>query len=322
MRCRSGCDRHPFNVSRLPRIRSIAYDNAPSKHCVSEKPKKMIRIDAHQHYWSLRRGDYTWLTPRETGLYRDFAPEHLSQELAQCAVSATVVVQAAPTEAESRFLLDLTRRHPSIAGIVGWVDFEASDVAERISSLVRDGEGMLKGLRPMVQDISDPGWLDRPGLDAAFEAMISNDLAFDALVMPKHLAVIERRLRRHPQLRAILNHAGKPDISSANLESWAAQIEQLACDTKVYCKLSGLLTQANQGAGIDELDAVVAHVFNCFGAERVLWGSDWPVVTSRASYREWLEMSLELVRRHAPGGEDAIFGANAVRFYGLEVAGN
>jgi L-fucono-1,5-lactonase len=282
----------------------------------------MIRIDAHQHYWSLRRGDYAWLTPSETGLYRDFAPEHLSQDLAQCAVKATVLVQAAPTEEESRYLLDLTRRHPSIAGIVGWVDFEASDVADRIGSLVRDGRGMLKGLRPMVQDISDPGWLDRPGLDAAFEAMILNDLAFDALVTPKHLGLIAKRLQRHPQLRAILDHAGKPDISGANLEPWEAQIEQLACDTKVYCKLSGLLTQANQGAGIDELDAVAAHVFECFGVERVVWGSDWPVVTLRTSYREWLQMSLELVRRHAPGGEEAIFGANAARFYHLEVAGN
>jgi L-fuconolactonase len=232
------------------------------------------------------------------------------------------LVQAAPTEAESRFLLDLTRRHPSIAGVVGWVDFEALDVAERIGNLVRYGRGMLKGLRPMVQDISDPGWLDRPSLDAAFEAMIRNDLAFDALVTPEHLGAVARRLRRHPQLRATVDHAGKPDISSANLEPWAARIEELASDTQVYCKLSGLLTQAHQGAGIDELDAVAAHVFDCFGVDRVMWGSDWPVVTSRASYREWLEMSLELARRHAAAGEEAIFGANAVRFYCLDVAGN
>jgi L-fuconolactonase len=218
--------------------------------------------------------------------------------------------------------LDLTRRHPSIAGVVGWVDFEALDVAERIGNLVRDGRGMLKGLRPMVQDIPDPCWLDGPGLDAAFEAMILHDLVFDALVTPKHLGAVLRRLRRHPQLRAILDHAGKPDVSSAILGPLAAQIEQLASDTKVYCKLSGLLTQANQGAGIDEIDAVAAHVFDCFGIDRVLWGSDWPVVTLRASYRDWLEMSLELVRRHAPGGEDAIFGTSAVGLYRLEVAGS
>src|SRR6202035_4534034 len=281
----------------------------------------MNRIDAHQHYWSLRRGDYAWLTPSEGGLYRDFTPYDLSPALVECAVDATVLVQAAPTEAESRFLLDLARRHPSIAGVVGWTDFEASDVAERISRLVRDGQGMLKGLRPMVQDISDPDWLDRRSLDAAFEAMIVNDLAFDALVMPRHLGALARRLRRHPQLRTVVDHAGKPDIAAAKVEPWAGLLEQLAHSPRVHCKLSGLLTQAKPGAGIDELDAFVARIFSCFGADRVMWGSDWPVVTLRATYQEWLEMSLDLVRRYAPGGGDAVFAANAVRFYRLYGAG-
>jgi L-fuconolactonase len=278
----------------------------------------MIRIDAHQHYWSLRRGDYAWLTPSEGGLYRDFTPDDLSPALVECAVDATVLVQAAPTEAESRFLLGLAHRHPSIAGVVGWTDFEASDVAERVGRLVRDGQGMLKGLRPMIQDISDPDWLDRGSLDAAFEAMIVNDLVFDALVTPKHLGALERRLRRHPQLRAVVDHAGKPDIAGGKIEPWAGLLEQLAHSTKAHCKLSGLLTQAKSGAGTAGLDAFVARIFSCFGADRVMWGSDWPVVTLRATYQEWLEMSLELVRRHAAGGEDIVFGANAVRFYQLE----
>jgi L-fuconolactonase len=281
----------------------------------------MIRIDAHQHYWSLRRGDYGWLTPSEVGLYRDFMPEDLSPELIKCAVHATVLVQAAPTEDESRFLLELARRYPSVAGVVGWTDFEADDAAERISRLVQDGQGMLKGLRPMVQDISDPDWLDRSSLDGAFEAMIVNDLVFDALVTPRHLGALERRLRRHPRLRAVIDHAGKPGIASAEVEPWAGLLEQLADNTKVHCKLSGLLTQASQGAGLAELDAFIARIFSCFGADRVMWGSDWPVLTPRANYQQWLEMSLELARRYAPGGEGAVFGANAVRVYQLDVKG-
>ena len=279
----------------------------------------MIRIDAHQHYWSLRRGDYAWLTPRETGLYRDFTPDDLAPALMQCAVGATVLIQAAPTEDESRFLLDLARRHPTIAGVVGWTDFEASDVAERISRLVRDGQGRLKGLRPMVQDISDPNWLDRGSLDAAFEALIANDLAFDALVMPRHLGALERRLRRHPQLRAVIDHAGKPEIAGAQLEPWAGLLEQLAHSTTAHCKLSGLLTQSKPGAGLAELDAFVSRIFSWFGAERVMWGSDWPVLTLRAAYREWLEMAMDLVRRYAPRAEEAVFGANAAHFYRLDV---
>jgi L-fuconolactonase len=281
----------------------------------------MTRIDAHQHYWYLRRGDYAWLTPSDVGLYKDFTPDDLSPELAECAVRATVLVQAAPTEDESRFLFDLARGNASIAGVVGWTDFEASDVAERISSLVRDGRGILKGLRPMVQDISDPDWLDRDSLDAAIEAMIENDLVFDALVMPRHLGALGRCLRRHPRLRAVIDHAGKPDIAHAKVEPWAGLLEQLAQSTEVHCKLSGLLTQARQGAGLAELDAFVARIFSCFGADRVMWGSDWPVMTLRATYQEWLQMSLELVRRYAPGGEEAVFGANAIRFYHLDVKG-
>jgi L-fuconolactonase len=281
----------------------------------------MIRIDAHQHYWSLRRGDYGWLTPSEVGLYRDFTLDDLSPDLVESAIHATVLVQAAPTEGESRFLFDLARENGSIAGVVGWTDFEASDVAERISGLVRDGQGMLKGLRPMVQDISDPDWLDRRSLDAAFEAMIANDLVFDALVTPRHLGALIRRLRRHPRLRAVLDHAGKPDIANAKVEPWTGLLEQLAHRAETHCKLSGLLTQAGRGAGLAQLDIFVNRIFSCFGADRVMWGSDWPVVTLRANYQEWLEMSLELVRRHARGREDAVFGANAVRFYQLDVKG-
>jgi L-fuconolactonase len=281
----------------------------------------MIRIDAHQHYWSLRRGDYAWLTPSEVGLYRDFTPDDLSPALIECAIHATVLVQAAPTEEESRFLFDLARENASIAGVVGWTDFEADDVAERISRLVRDGRGILKGLRPMVQDISDPDWLDRGSLDGAFEAMIVNDLVFDALVTPRHLGALERRLRRHPQLRAVIDHAGKPDIAQAKIEPWAGLLEQLARSTGVHCKLSGLLTQARQGAGLAELDAFVGRIFSCFGADRVMWGSDWPVATLRATYQEWLATSLNWVCRYAPGSEDAVFGANAIRFYHLDVKG-
>jgi L-fuconolactonase len=281
----------------------------------------VTRVDAHQHYWSLRRGDYAWLTPDNTLLYRDFIPDDLSSQLTECAVSATVVVQAAATEAETRFLFDLARRHSSIAGVVGWTDFEAADVAVRIGRLVQDGDGKLKGLRPMVQDIADPEWLGRPSLDAAFGAMLQHDLAFDALVTPSHLLVLARRLQRHPTLRAVLDHAGKPDIAGGSFESWAGQIERLARTTPVHCKLSGLLTQASSNAGAAALERFVAHIFDCFGVERVMWGSDWPVVTARAAYRGWLEMALALVKRHAPGQEEAVFAKNAMRFYRLDPGG-
>jgi len=281
----------------------------------------VTRVDAHQHYWSLQRGDYDWLTPRQAELYRDFSPDDLADQLQDNQVRATVLVQAAATEAETRFLFELARRHTSIAGVVGWVDFESSDVADRVRRLVQEGGGKLKGLRPMTQDIDDPLWLDRTSLDAAFEAILEYNLAFDALVTPRHFEVLERRLRRYSALKAVLDHAGKPDIAGGAFDSWARQIDRLARSTSVYCKLSGLLTQAPLSAGAAELDAFVAHIFACFGADRVMWGSDWPMVTLRAPYQEWLGIALALVRRHAAGHEEAVFSSNAIHFYRLDLKG-
>ncbi len=277
------------------------------------------RIDAHQHYWRVSRADYGWLTPAQGSLYRDFLPAELAPQLAAGAVSATVLVQAAPTEAETRYLIGLAQQAPSIAAVVGWVDFEAGDVAQRIRRLVQDGGEKLKGLRPMVQDLADPDWLQRPAIDAAFSALIDQDLRFDALVMPDHLDVLVRRLQRHPALKVVLDHCGKPDIAAGAFEPWASQLTALARTTNAFCKLSGLLSQAQPGAGIDDLAPYVGHVFQCFGAGRILWGSDWPVLTTQASYDYWLQLSLQLVQRFAPGSERAVFAANAVRFYGLDI---
>ena len=278
----------------------------------------MTRIDAHQHYWSLQRGDYGWLTAAQGELYRDYTPEELRRQLEDCAVTLTVLVQAAPTEDETRYLFAIARETASVAGVVGWVDFETRDVAPRIRALNQDGDGKLKALRPMIQDLTDPSWLARESLDAAFDALIANNLAFDALVLPRHLPLLEQRLVQHPRLRAVLDHAGKPDIAGGAFEPWASELERLARNTSIYCKLSGLLTAADIGAGAAQLDRYVEHLFACFGAQRIMWGSDWPVLTLRASYRQWLQIALELVQRHAPGHEDAVFATNAAHFYGLD----
>jgi len=275
-------------------------------------------LDAHQHYWRLSRGDYGWLTPDQGVLYRNFEPQDLAPQLIECSVTGTIVVQAAPTEAETRFLLGLARQHTDIRAVVGWVDFEAADVRERIRALVREGAGKLKGFRPMVQDIADSRWLAKPALDAAFDGLVEHNLTFDALVKPVHLEILIRRLRQHPGLKTVLDHAGKPNIAAGQFEPWAAHVQELARTTSSYCKLSGLLTEAAPAAGVTELDPYVAHVFECFGAQRVMWGSDWPVLITRASYGEWFAMARELVARHAPGHEEAVFSANARRFYQLD----
>jgi len=274
-------------------------------------------IDAHQHFWDLARGDYGWLTPQSGVLYRNYLPENLQDLLNANDVSATVAVQAAPSEAETHYLLELARAHPFIAGVVGWTDFETEDAQRRIAALVRTGGGKLKGLRPMVQDMADPNWIAKHSLDGAFETMVAHDLAFDALVKPLHLEPLRTRLLRHPNLRAVLDHAGKPDIAGGGLDAWAKDLERLARDTRIHCKLSGLLSEAGERNSVDELAPYVAQIFGSFGPERVLWGSDWPVVNSVGSYAHWLGLTRDLVGRFTQGRADDVMANNSRRFYRL-----
>lgn len=277
----------------------------------------MTRVDSHIHFWRLARGDYPWLQPTLGTLYRDFQPEEALPLLSACAVQRVVAVQAAPTEAETRYLFELARQHAFIAGVVGWVDFESTDVATRIRLLVAEAQGCLKGLRPMVQDIGDPNWLTRSGIDPAFHALIEHDLVFDALVTPRHVKVLTHRLQRHPQLRVVVDHAAKPDVGAVSLTAWMNDLEALAANTSAYCKLSGLVTEGDEKPSIVDLDGLVTFLLRIFGPERLCWGSDWPVLTTRGEYGEWFHAAFDLVRRRAPGSEDAIFGANTVRLYRL-----
>ena len=278
-----------------------------------------MMIDAHQHFWHLSRGDYDWLTPEKGVLYRDYVPAELAPMLVDNEVGATVLIQAAASQAETRYLFGLAEAYPFIAGVVGWVDFESTDARRGISALIADGRGKLKGLRPMIQDISDPRWILRPTLGAAFEAMIAHDLVFDALVRPEHIDVLRIRLMQHPTLRAVLDHAGKPDIANEGFDTWAESLERLARDTAVHCKLSGLLTEAGGRTSPEDLAPYIAHIFLCFGSKRVLWGSDWPVSNLACDYAHWLGLSRRLVNRFAPGQEQDVFGDTAARLYQLEV---
>ena len=162
------------------------------------------RIDSHQHFWRLERGDYGWLSPALEPIYRDYLPADLEPQLARAGIGSTILVQAAPTVAETRYLLELAQQHAFIAGVVGWVDFEKPDAPEVIEALALDTK--LVGLRPMIQDIPDPLWMLNPELGAAFDAMIDHDLVFDALVLPKHLDPLRELASQYPELRMVVDH--------------------------------------------------------------------------------------------------------------------
>lgn len=270
-------------------------------------------IDAHQHFWRLDRGDYGWLTPDLAPIYRDFGPPDLEGHLLLHGIGGTVLVQAAPTLAETRYLLDLASETAFVQGVVGWVDFEAPDAAKEIARLAAHPE--LVGLRPMIQDIADEDWMLRPELSPAFEAMIQCDLVFDALVLPRHLPQLRQLLARHPALRCVIDHGAKPEIAQGRFDDWAEQMTALAWETTAFCKLSGLLTEAGTGGGRAEVVPYAVHLFAEFGPSRLVWGSDWPVLTLAASYEAWFEMAMSLISNAQD--RQAVFGGNAMALYRL-----
>ncbi|GGA03670.1 amidohydrolase family protein [Dyella caseinilytica] len=279
----------------------------------------MIIVDAHQHYWQPSRGDYDWLADAPALLQRAFLPADMRAERKAAGVTFSILVQAAPSEEETRYLFELAELDPAVIGVVGWVDMEANDVEARIDALIRDGNGLLRGLRPMVQDVADPAWLSQPSLDRAFDCIEGRGLSFDALTSTPQFPALFQRLQRHPHLKVVLDHAGKPAIGAADTALWSDWIDKLSQHPQLHCKLSGLLTLLGKAAGEQLIEPYVAHLFARFGAERLMWGSDWPVLTTHASFSHWLELALELTGRYAPGSQADVFAANAARFYALDL---
>lgn len=276
----------------------------------------MIRtIDAHLHLWRLSRGDYGWITDDLVPLRRDFEPADARAELVRAGVAGAILVQAAPTIEETRFLLKHAEAHDWLEGVVGWVDLEARDAPEQIARLAEHPK--LKGIRPMIQDIPDPAWMLRPTLTPALRAVSSLDLAFDALVTPRHLDHLQTLLDRHPELRVVIDHGAKPVIAQGAFTSWAAGMSRLGRASAAFCKLSGLVTEAGPDWTSQRLRPYVDHVLETFGPDRLVFGSDWPVVTLASDYRRWITTARALLGELGADDQARIFGGNAASLYRL-----
>lgn len=276
-----------------------------------------MRIDAHQHFWQVGTPLYPWPTPDLAAIYRDFGPEHLVPLLTERNIAATVLVQAAPNVGETRRMLEIAAATPFVRGVVGWVDMLAPDIAAQLSTLA--GNRWLKGIRPMLQGIADPSWILQPALDPAFEALLRLGLRFDALILPHHLPAIARVLDRWPTLPVVVDHGAKPAIRDGlgSLDEWAAGMRALAARPQCYCKLSGLLTEAAAGADQDTLRPYVDVLLAAFGPDRLMWGSDWPVVDLAGGYDHWGRVTDALLAGCNEQARTAILGQTAQRFYGL-----
>ena len=269
-------------------------------------------IDAHFHIWQRARGDYGWLTPAMGRIYRDVSLDDWRSVSRPCGVTAGVVVQAAPTEAETHFLLQQVASAPDVLAVVGWADLLARDAPARIAALATHPK--LRALRPMLHNLPDPDWILQPSLEPAIHAMLASDLAFDALIRPIHLPRIGELARRYPALRIVIDHGAKPDIALPQWKPWADDLAALAMAPQVVCKWSGLWTEAGPGAPVSALAVWMRHVLDCFGANRLLWGSDWPVLERAGAYAPWHAAAERLL---SPTQRPLVMDAVARRVYRL-----
>jgi L-fuconolactonase len=232
-------------------------------------------------------------------------------------------VQAAPTEAETRYLLDLANETPSVAGVVGWVDMEAADAPARIAALARLPK--LVGLRPMIHDIADPRWMLSSRPAPAFVAIVESGLVFDALVRPIHLRPLLTLAGRYPELRVVIDHGAKPAIArwtpgGDDFTDWAQKLRRLGRRPGIACKVSGLVTEAAPSWHPEDLVPYLDLLLEAFGPDRLIFGSDWPVVNLGGGFARWLDVLLAwLDLRLDPPARDAVLGRNAARLYKLSM---
>src|SRR4051794_25532169 len=275
------------------------------------------RIDAHHHLWDLAVRDQPWITgPELAPLRRSFSVEDLA---AVATVDATVVVQTVTVPEETPDLLALAAGHELIAGVVGWVDLEAADVADALAALRSlPGGDRLVGIRHPVQSEPDPEWLCRPAVRRGLAAVAQEGLVYDLLTIPVQLPAAIATVRALPEARFVVDHLSKPPIASGELEPWAGQMRALAAHENVACKLSGMVTEADWRAWtVDDLRPYAETVLEAFGPRRVLFGSDWPVCLLAASYADVVDAAEALTASLTRDERTEVFGGTARRTYTL-----
>ena len=277
-------------------------------------------IDAHFHLWDPRSRPHAWLSAHPT-LNRRFGADDFEAAALPASVSAGVLVQALASASETQDLLAIAAAETVVAGVVGWVDLERADVDAQLERLrALPGGERLVGIRHLVQDETDPRWLLREAVGRGIDALTRAGLVYDLLIRPAQLRAALELVERHEQARFVLDHGAKPAIARREFEPWASALAELAAFPNVACKLSGLVSEAGSCWSAAQIDPYIAHLLDCFGAQRLLFGSDWPVCTLVASYAEVVQLArAALAPRLDADDLDAVFGANAIAQYRLDV---
>ncbi|MDZ4697480.1 MAG: amidohydrolase family protein [Deltaproteobacteria bacterium] len=273
------------------------------------------RIDAHQHFW--RYGpDYAWIGDRMSVLRRDFVPDDLAPLLRGSGLSGSVAVQARQSMTETQDLLAFAKQHAAVRGVVGWIDLCSIEAERQLDSL--SDEAALVGIRHVVQDEPDDRFLLREDFQRGVDLLEARNLAYDILIYPRQLPAAIEFVRRFPNHRLVLDHMAKPDIAGGALEPWAKQIRVLARAENVFCKVSGLVTEANWSSWKPgDFSPYLEVVLEAFGPRRLMVGSDWPVCTLAASYGQVMGIAASFFAPLSSEEKSAVFGGNAAGFYRL-----
>lgn len=253
--------------------------------------------------------------PELAPLRRDFEAPDLAEQLTEHAIDRTILVQAAPSLAETEHLLSIARETAFVAGVVGWINFEDIDALTHLERLAADP--YFCGVRPMLQDIHDTDWILDPAHEAILQRLVDLGLCFDALVQPRHLEVVRTLATRYPNLTIVIDHAAKPRIAEAAFEDWQSAMTKLSQCPRITCKLSGLATEATSDWRIEDLRPYVAHLLTVFGSDHLLWGSDWPLVKLAGGYDAWWQATQALLAPLSEPEREAVLGITAARVYGL-----
>ncbi len=279
-----------------------------------------MHIDAHQHFWIYHQREYGWIVDSMAVLRRDFLPADLKPELEGSGFQGCVAVQARQTLEETRWLLELAEQAPFILGVVGWVDLRSSRLRFELESFA--GKSKLVGVRHIVQSEPDERFLLQPEFLRGIAMLEEFDLAYDILIYVRHLPVAAEFVARFPRQRFVLDHMAKPAIKSGAIDVWARGIRELAALPNVYCKVSGLVTEADwQAWKPEDLRPYLDVAFECFGLRRLMIGSDWPVCLVAAPYARVTNAVKDYLGKYTASERDAVLGANAASFWRLKRPG-
>jgi len=276
-----------------------------------------MKIDAHHHLWDLKKRNYAWMSTDLKPIYRNFLVEDLVKTVAPYKITGTVVVQAHQSVEETLWLLELAARSNLILGVVGWVDLKDPQLGKTLTELKKHKK--FKGVRHIIQDEPDVNWMLQTEVMRGLRTLHEADLTYDLLIKPHQLDAALRLIDHLPAMPIILDHIAKPYIKEGKREPWATQMRQLAKASHVYCKISGLITEADHAKWkTDDFTYYLKHVVESFGWDRLCWGSDWPVCLVAGNYEQVLELHEKILKPGATEKQWAQFmGLNAQRFYRL-----